>query len=170
MSEPFIGEIRMFGFDWSPQKWALCNGQELQITDNQTLYALIGTLYGGDGRVTFKLPNLMGRVPISYDNSAAIPIGQIGGIEDVTLNIQEMPAHTHNVTAVDQPSNRQKIGENRNRFLGQAPIYHSASLNAAATNPLTCTSTGGNQAHDNIQPSLVVNFCIALEGIFPSRN
>lgn len=165
MSEPFLAEIRMFGFSFAPRGWAFCNGQILPIDQNQSLYSLIGTTYGGDGRTTFALPDLRGRVPISPDSST--PQGAAGGTETVTLTEAELPVHSHVLNARDVagdapvPSNAASLG-------GYAGGYGTS-----ADTPMDATAigaTGGGQSHDNVQPSLAVSFCIAMQGLFPPRN
>lgn len=166
--DPFIGQIMMVGFNFAPKGWALCDGQLLPIAQNQALFSLLGTFYGGDGRTTFALPNLQGRVPIHQGNSAGTStyaIGTSGGVEQVALQVNNLPAHTHAAncnTASGAKSNP------ANNFWAKAPAY-AASTNAqmAAT---AIGSTGGNQPLTVVQPFLCVNFIIALQGIFPSRD
>lgn len=165
MSEAFLGEIRMVGFDFPPRDWAFCNGQLLSIAQNQALYALLGTRFGGNGVSDFALPNFQGRVPVHTGNGVAL--GQAGGAETVTLTNAEMPEHTHNARAassnaeVDSPA-------------GSIPATATIDAYHGPTNltPLAhaVTPTGGGGAHENRQPSLAVGFCIALAGIWPSRS
>lgn len=178
--DPFIGEIKMVGFNFAPNGWALCNGQLLAIAQNQALFSLLGTTFGGDGVRTFGLPNLQSRVPIHQGQGQGLSpysMGQVGGAENVTLLQNQMPMHNHLVgvnntlgTASD-PTNailaKPYTGEVRNPTA--VPAYSSAS----ATGNLSANAvsqTGGNQPHANIQPYLCVNFIIALQGIFPSRS
>jgi microcystin-dependent protein len=167
MSEPFISQISMFGFDFPPRTWAQCDGQLLPISNNQTLYALLGTTFGGDGRTTFGLPNLQGRVPVHMNNRYRL--GMQGGSETVSLTPANLPRHTHAMQANSQTADS---NEPKNQVLGTAPsdtnIYGPAT-NLVDMGP-ALTATGGSQPHFNIQPSQVVNFCMALAGIFPSRN
>jgi microcystin-dependent protein len=172
MAEPFLSEIRIFSFSFAPQGWALCNGQLLPINQNQALFSLLGTTYGGDGRVTFGLPNLQGRAPIHMGQGHTL--GEVGGEQAHTLSISEIPTHTH-----DFSSNTAVVGAAANATLG-APTgnfwansgksAYSTLPGNAAMSPQAVTNVGGSQAHLNMQPFLVLNFCIALIGIFPSRN
>ena len=164
---PFIGQIMMVGFSFAPKGWALCNGQLLPINQNQALFSLIGTYYGGDGRTNFALPNLQGRVAIHQGSSAGTSnyaIGTSGGVEHVALLVNNLPAHSHPAncnTALGFASNPAK------NFWAEAPAYAtSANAQMAAT---AIGTTGGNQPITVVQPFLCVNFIIALQGIFPSR-
>lgn len=168
MAEPFLGEIRAFGFGLTPRGWAPCQGQTLAISQNQALFALLGTTYGGDGIRTFGLPDLRGRVPASA--APTMPLGQKVGGEQVTLNIHQVPAHTHMVNA---SANEAKVKEPKNAYLAKGanlPYVKTPPPEKTTTlHPATITPQGG-QPHENRQPYLAVNFCIALQGIFPSRN
>lgn len=171
MSEPFLAEIRMVGFNFAPRGWAFCDGQILPINQHQALYSLLGTTYGGDGRTSFALPDLRGRVPIHVDssNGGSHTLGQKGGEETHTLSANEMPSHTHTVQATSAAGNNPNPS---GRVLaGSAPseLYSAASALKAMRSG-TITNTGGGQAHNNMQPYQVLNFCIALQGLFPSRN
>ena len=165
MSEPFLSEIRIFSFSFAPKGWAFCDGQALPISQNQALFALLGTTYGGNGTTTFALPDLQGRVPVHVRSGFAL--GQKGGQETHTLNINEIPTHTHTVTAKkDSAAVSDPIG---------ALWANSAKSNFAATtnttmNPASILPTGSTQPHNNLSPYLTLNFCIALQGIFPSQN
>jgi microcystin-dependent protein len=168
MAEPFVGEIRMFGGNFAPVDWALCNGQLMAISQNEALYTLIGTTYGGDGVQTFGLPDLQGRIPIHQ--GPGFIMGQKSGEETVTLNIQQIPTHSHapqaNTSATgNDPTNSVVAG------VATAPPSWFAtgapSLNLASN---FLGTTGGSQPHDNMMPYLVVNFIIALFGVFPSQN
>jgi microcystin-dependent protein len=167
MAEPFLSEIRIMSFGFAPRGWALCNGQLLPINQNQALFALLGTTYGGDGRVNFALPNLQGRVPIHTGSGHTL--GEIGGEQGHTLSISEIPTHTHVANAT--PS----AGDNAvptNNLLA-SPLnqsYRPQDNSATSLIPATVANTGGSQAHLNMQPFLTLNFCIALQGIFPSQN
>jgi microcystin-dependent protein len=169
MAEPFLSEIRMMSFSFPPKGWALCNGQLLPINQNQALFSLLGTTYGGDGRVTFGLPDLQGRTPIHMGSGHAL--GERGGEQAHTLSIAEIPTHTHTASATSNvavntsnPGNASLLAQSSGQFL-----YGAASnLIAMATNALS--TTGGSQAHLNMQPFLTINFSIALQGIFPSPN
>jgi microcystin-dependent protein len=171
MSDQYLGEIRMFGGNFAPAGWALCNGQLLQISQNTALFAIIGTYYGGNGVNTFALPNLQSRVPVHQGQGPGLGnyvIGEMGGVENVTLTTQQMPLHGHVVNAVgsnagtDQPSNA---------FLAKAgaQVYSTAASNATMA-PTMIGPSGGSTPHPNIQPFLCVTFIIALTGIFPTRN
>ena len=167
MAEPFLSEIRVFSFRFAPRGWALCNGQLLPINQNQALFSLLGTTYGGDGRVNFALPDLQGRVPIHVGNGHTL--GERAGEQAHTLSIAEMPAHTH-VAQGSAAAGTQNVPAN-NMVLSQraAEIYRAPS-NLAPMVAGTLTNAGGSQAHQNMQPFLTLNFCIALQGIFPSPN
>jgi len=170
MSEPFLAEVRMVGFNFAPRGWAFCDGQILPINQNQSLYSLLGTTYGGDGRTTFALPDLRGRTPIHVGNSnggANHLLGQKSGEESVTLSANEMPQHDHVAQASDDNADS---GDPTGRVLARStsPTYHPPA-NLTALSPLAVSSSG-NQAHDNMMPYLAVNFCIAILGLFPSRN
>lgn len=165
MSTPFLGEIKIVSFAFAPKGWALCNGQLLPINQNQALFSLLGTMYGGDGRTTFALPNLQGRVPFHFGNG--FTLGQSGGEQAHTLSIPELPAHTHSpVGSSAGPSAASPAG---NVWASQAGGGYAGSSDTAM-NPGSITNTGGSQPHDNMSPYLVLNFCIALQGIFPSQN
>jgi microcystin-dependent protein len=179
MSEPFMSEIKLVSFNFPPKGWAFCNGQLLPINQNQALFSLLGTTYGGDGRVNFALPNLRGRLPIHMGNSHTL--GEAAGTTSVTLNIQQLPAHNHTLSARNAVSGvlNGNIGANTKVFAqglavvtgGNQPvnIYGTGTLNQAMS-PASTTNTGGSQPHNNMMPYLVLNFIIALQGIFPSRN
>jgi microcystin-dependent protein len=167
MAEPFLSEIRIMSFGFPPKGWALCDGQLLPINQNQPLFALLGTTYGGDGRVNFGLPNLQGRVPIHFGSGHTL--GERGGEQGHTLSISEVPTHTHVLNASPDPANAGNPSPLR--FLSQsngAQMYGPPS-NLVAMNPQAITNVGGSQAHLNMQPFLVLNFSIALQGIFPSQ-
>jgi microcystin-dependent protein len=169
MSQPFVGEIRMFGGNFAPAGWALCNGALVPIDQNPTLFQLIGTTYGGDGQNNFALPNLQSRIPLHVGPGFAL--GQSGGSETVTLTTAQIPAHSH----VPQGATAGSQVSPANNFPGAATggtgsvIYGGAAPNTTLV-PATIGSSGGNQPHDNMQPFLVVNFIISLFGIFPSQS
>jgi microcystin-dependent protein len=171
MAEAYLGEIRMFGFNFAPSGWAMCNGQTLPISQNTALFALLGTTYGGNGTSTFALPNLQSSVAIHQGQRAGLSpyvIGQTGGQENVTLTSPQIPAHAHPVLAnAATASGSRPAGSVLARTT--ADIY-AAAPDGTAMNAGMIGNTGGSQPHPNIQPYLVVNFCIALQGIFPSRN
>ncbi|MCG8416402.1 MAG: tail fiber protein [Proteobacteria bacterium] len=166
MSEPFLAEIRIVGFNFAPRGWAFCDGQILPINQNQSLYSLLGTTYGGDGRTSFALPDLRGRTPTHVGNGH--PLGQRGGEETHTLSTAEMPAHRHVVRAssVDGTS---PLPADAALARSTNQIYHEPT-NLEPMNSGSVASVGGSQGHENMQPFITLNFCIALMGLFPSRN
>lgn len=171
MSEPFLAEVRMVGFNFAPRGWAFCDGQILPINQNQSLYSLLGTTYGGDGRTTFALPDLRGRTPVHVGRSNGgqhHTLGQKSGEETHTLSTAEMPNHTHTLRATNLPPNSDAPN---GRVMAQAVgnLYGSFGSPTAMA-PGSIPNVGGGQAHENMQPYLAVNFCIALQGLFPSRN
>jgi len=164
--EPFMSEIRLFSFDFAPPGWAMCNGQLLPINQNQALFSLMGTTFGGDGRVNFALPDLRGRVPIHEGNGHTL--GEQGGEQAHTLSISEIPTHTHVLNA--SQANGTTIIAAGNLLAGSPnQAYRPPDGNLAAMNAGTVANAGGSQAHLNMQPFLALNFCIALQGIFPSH-
>ncbi|MGB8648897.1 MAG: tail fiber protein [Anaerolineae bacterium] len=165
MSTPYLSEIKIVSFTFAPKGWALCNGQLLPINQNQALFSLLGTTYGGDGRVNFALPNLQGRVPMHLGNGHTQ--GEIGGETAHTVNISELPQHTH--TPVGSSNNASAPAPTSNVWATLSSGGYSPTANTTL-NPASITNTGGSQPHDNMSPYLVLNFCIALQGIFPSRN
>jgi len=181
MSNPFLGEIRMFGFNFAPRGWAFCNGQLLSIAQNTALFSLLGTQYGGDGQTTFGLPDLRSRVPIHQGQGPGLSnyvIGQKAGAESLTLSINEMPQHSHTVSLPCSAEDATQAAAKNNYPASPASTVGGAAVNAY-TNTFspntfmgapTSTPAGGSQPHNNIQPYLVINYCIALQGIFPSRN
>lgn len=168
MSSPFIGQIMMVGFNFAPRGWAFCDGQLLPIAQNQALFALLGTTYGGNGTTTFALPDLRGRVPIHKDQGPGLSnysLGQMGGAERVTLTTNEMPTHSHSINAsTNEATDTQPTG----KYLATGNAYTNTANTTMNSN--AAALTGGNQSHENRQPFLVINFVIALQGIFPSRN
>jgi microcystin-dependent protein len=165
MSEPFLSEIKIVSFNFPPKGWAFCNGQLLPINQNQALFSLLGTTYGGDGRVNFALPNLQGRIPLHMGQG--FTLGERGGETSHTLNVSELPAHTHMpVGSTAGPSAPSASGNVWATFSGSN--QYNTTQNAAM-NPACITATGGSQPHENMSPYLVLNFIIALQGIFPSQ-
>lgn len=179
MSDYFIGEIRMFGFNWAPSNWLICNGATLQIQQYKALYSLIGTSYGGNAQTTFNLPDLRGRVPLCQGIKApySYKTGNAGGAETVALTTATMPSHNHVVQASAQTANKPAIAGNY--FAGTAPavstdtaphpVYVTPSTTAVPLNNAMIGVTGGGAAHENRQPFGVVNFCISAIGIYPTR-
>jgi len=165
MAEPFLAEIRIMSFVYPPQGWALCNGQFLPINQNQALFSLLGTTYGGDGRVNFQLPDLRGRTPIHV--GANHWLGDRGGEQAHTLTISELPAHTHVVNAASSATGG--VATPNGNFLSGANNAYADGGSLVAMHPDTVTNVGGSQAHLNMQPFLTLSFCIALQGIFPSQ-
>lgn len=166
MAEPFLSEIRIMSFEFAPKGWALCNGQLLPINQNQALFSLLGTTFGGDGRVNFALPDCRGRTPIHVGSGHTL--GERGGEQAHTLSIAELPTHTHVVNSTN--TNGTAIIPTSNVLAGSPNQLYLLPQNLVALNPGTLTNVGGSQAHLNMQPFLTLSFCIALQGIFPSPN
>ena len=175
MADPFVAEIRIFGFNFAPKGWAQCNGQILPISQNTALFSLLGTVYGGDGKSTFGLPNLQGSSPLHVGNAqpgqglSTYDLGQIGGAPFVTLLQSEMPAHNHALRCATQDAADVSIPSNTSSFAQSAggsmfQTTANAQLNFQAT-----SVAGGSQPHNNLRPYLVLNFCIAMQGVFPQR-
>jgi microcystin-dependent protein len=166
MSEPFLSEIRMMSFEFAPKGWALCNGQLLPINQNQALFSLLGTTFGGDGRVNFALPDLRGRIPIHVGSGHTL--GERGGEQAHTLSIAELPTHTHAASATT--NNATAANPTGNAYARSAVPVYAPATSLTAMNAGAVGATGGSQAHLNMQPFLTISFCIALQGIFPSPN
>lgn len=166
MAEPFLSEIRIMSFVFAPKGWALCNGQLLPINQNQGLFSLLGTTFGGDGRVNFALPDLRGRVPIHVGSGHTL--GERGGEQAHTLSIAEIPTHTHVQNATSKNGDANPIVPLGNLFAAPALPAYGPATNLVAMAPSTLANVGGSQAHLNMQPFLTLSFCIALQGIFPS--
>ena len=173
MSNPFLGEIRMFGFNFAPRDYVLCNGQEMPISENQALFALLGVTYGGDGRSTFGLPNFKGRVPVHRGQS--YPLGYKDGVEDVTINLATLAMHTHQAIGTTEvgeaiiPSSSVSFATSTDQT--GDPIYSPPTTSMVALNSNVIGYSAGNGLpHNNVQPSQVINFCIAVSGQFPPRN
>jgi microcystin-dependent protein len=165
MSEPFLGEIKIISWNFPPKGWTFCNGQLLPINQNQALFSILGTTYGGDGMRTFGLPNLQGRMPVHVGNG--IVLGEQGGETTHTLNISELPAHNHVAVGSTNAPSGLISGNLWATFAGQTPY---ATASSGSMDPTSILATGGNQPHENMSPYLVLNFIIALQGIFPSQN
>lgn len=169
MAEPFLSEIRIMSFVFAPKGWALCNGQLLPINQNQGLFSLLGTTFGGDGRVNFALPDVRGRTPIHVGSGHTL--GERGGEQAHTLSIAELPTHTHVLNASASDGNAPvPFGPAGNLLARTVNNVYNNPNNLVALAPGTVTNTGGSQAHLNMQPFLTLSFCIALQGIFPSPN
>ena len=191
MAEPYLSEIALFSFDFPPRGWARCEGQLLPINQNQALFALLGTTYGGDGRVTFALPDLRGRVPLGFGQGPGLgnySLGQVGGSEAVTVDVTQMAQHTHAIDA-SAPTATMKCGNgagNQRTPAGNVSAIEASGVTATYSNAIedasmsssaivmggtvTAASSGGSQPHSNVQPFLTLSFCIALSGVFPSPN
>ena len=175
MSEPFVGEIRMFAGNFAPRGWAFCDGQLLATSQNDALFSLLGTIYGGDGRTTFGLPDLRGRIPIHAGTGPGLSPRRLGakaGAEKVTLTVNELPSHTHDLVASNQAGNQQSPTGQTMARVSAGDLYKTAST--VTTQPQMATdalsNTGGSRSHTNLQPFLCINFIIALFGIYPSRS
>lgn len=171
MSTPYIGEIRLFAGNFAPRDWALCQGQILSIAENEVLFQLIGTTYGGDGQQTFALPDLRGRLPVHQGQGPGLSgrtIGELGGTESVTLTVAQMPAHSHLLFASGAAANS---GSPAGALLAATPVnsYDSTGAPAATMAGASITNSGGTQPHENMGPSLTLNYIIALFGVFPSQ-
>lgn len=166
MAEPFLGEVRMMSFNFAPRGWATCDGQTLPINQNQSLYSLLGTTYGGDGRTTFMLPDLRARVPMHFDGSH--PMGQSAGEASHTLTPQEIPSHTHGPLHASGNDGGAPVAAGG--VLATANNVYAAPGNPVLLNAGVISSAGDGQPHENRQPFLTINFCMAIQGLFPSRN
>jgi microcystin-dependent protein len=176
MADPFVGEIRMFGFNYVPENWQACDGSLLSIAENSALFSLLGTTYGGDGQSTFAVPDLRGRVPLHQGTGPGLSthvIGELAGTETVTITPQQMPAHLHSVVATSSlantgtPGNSLLPGAVSNDTMYVTDITGLTGIPSAAA---TVTPAGGSQPHENCMPTLTVGYCIAVNGIYPSRN
>jgi microcystin-dependent protein len=174
MSDPFVAEIRMFPFNFPPKGWAFCDGQLLPLSQNTALFSLLGTTYGGDGKSTFALPDLQGSAPMQSGQGQGLSdrfLGEQSGTETVTLLISEIPIHTHNVMAVGSLANLNAPGPTRAlaRSSGGTIYQPVTNQNLVQMAPQSLSPAGGSLPHNNMQPYLTVNFCIALQGVFPAR-
>lgn len=165
MAQPYVGEIRIFAGNFAPAGWMFCEGQLLPISENETLFNLIGTTYGGDGESTFALPDLRGRIPIHQGNG--VVLADTGGVEDVTLTVSQIPAHSHPLLATSSGGSINTPGGNLTGESAAVKIY-VADVAAGAMSPSAISLVGGSQPHSNFQPYLCVNFIISLFGIYPS--
>jgi microcystin-dependent protein len=171
MAQPYVGEIRMFAGNFAPNGWMLCEGQALPISENETLFQLIGTTYGGDGQETFNLPNLASRVPIHQGtgpDGTTYQMGEMAGVEQVTLTVQQIPIHTHALLASTDAGNA--VGPESNVLANPFNTFpYFPSAGSLPLNTQSLTPVGGSQPHENLQPYLCINFIISLFGIFPSQ-
>ena len=174
MTDPFVAEIRMFGFNFAPRGWATCNGQILPIAQNTALFSLLGTTYGGNGTSNFGLPNFVGSVPLHPGQGNGLSLrdlGETGGTETVTLLESEMPAHRHTLKANDESGDLTAPTPDRSLARGGGgPTYAAANAPRIAFSPQALPPAGGSLPHTNLQPYLTVLFCIALQGVFPQRH
>lgn len=175
MDEAYLGQIMLVAFNYAPRNWALCNGAILPIAQNQALFALLGTNYGGDGVTTFALPDLRGRLPVHRGQGPGLGnyvIGQVGGVETVTLTALNLPKHNHMVTAVNANANQGTPGGGiwAIEATAQYPVYSSTTPPDSVMNPGALGTAGGNQPHSNLQPYLAMNYCICTAGLFPPRD
>ena len=166
MAEPFLSELRLMSFNFAPKGWAMCNGQILPINQNQALFSLLGTTFGGDGRVNFALPDLRGRAPIHVGSGHTL--GERGGEQAHTLSIAELPEHAHVLNGTATEGNT--TNPNGSLLANATVASYTPPQSLVALNPASVTNVGGSQAHLNMQPFLILTFCIALQGIFPSPN
>ena len=172
MSEPFVGEVRLFAGNFAPSGWAFCDGQLVSIAENDVLFNLIGTTYGGDGQTTFGLPDLRGRVPVhqgSNGQSGAYVIGQQGGVETVTLSAVQMPQHTHAMLASTTPASTAHAAADVLGSSATMNLYGTGAPNMAM-DPNALSSLGGGQPHDNMPPYLALNYILSLFGVYPTQN
>lgn len=177
MSTPYIAEIRIFPFDFAPLGWAQCNGQQLPITQNTALFSLIGTYFGGNGTTTFGLPNLLGRVPLNWGQGAGLSsyaLGDAGGYETVQLPAGQVPQHTHALQGNARPAELNTPGPQNSLARSDPGFIYKTPNGAATPQPLANGALGpplgGNQPHNNLMPYLTLNFCIALQGVYPPRS
>jgi len=177
MTQPFIGQIQPYGFNFAPKNWALCNGQILSIAQNTALFSLLGTTYGGNGQTTFALPNLQSRVPMHFGTFQGITyvMGEEAGEENVTLLMSQMPQHNHGFLGSSNAANQANVAAGQVLGLstggtGTPDNFYATPAPIQPLNPNTIQPAGGNQPHTNLQPYLAVNWCICMYGIYPSRN
>lgn len=172
MSEPFVGEIRMFAGNFAPRGWAFCDGQLLAVSQNDALFSLFGTIYGGDGRTTFGLPDLRGRIPVHAGDGPGLSprrLGAKGGAESVTLTVNQLPSHGHPLRGSSNTGNALNPGDAL-LATAQSQVYFNREEALTNLNAGSVSNAGGSQAHSNLMPFLCVHFIIALVGIYPSRH
>lgn len=168
--DPFVGEIRIFAFNFAPKGWAFCDGRLIPIRQNPALFSILGTTYGGDGTITFGLPNLQGNAPINFGQGNGLSdyrLGEVGGVENVTLSLTEIPNHNHSLMASQDLADRRTI-ENQVLGAGNA-IFANTTTPAGTMNLQALSTTGVGLPHSNMQPYLTLNFCISLQGVFPAH-
>jgi microcystin-dependent protein len=170
VTNPFLGEVRLMSFGFAPKNWAQCNGQLMSIQQNAALFALLGTMYGGNGVSTFALPNLQSRVPVHRSNDGTYVQGGVGGTEQVTITQATMPSHIHFLVGTTTTADVKLPKSVLATSSVTTNFYYSPATNLSTLNPASIGMTGGGGGHNNIQPYLTINYCIALSGIFPSRN
>jgi len=177
MAQPYVGEIRLFAGNFAPAGWALCQGQTLAISENDVLFQLIGTTYGGDGEETFQLPNLQGRVPVHFGTGGGgtYQVGETGGSETVTLTVNQIPSHNHAIlvattpATTNVPASTVVLSNEAESNPNAAPVYSALAGNTVNLAPQALGSAGGSQPHENMQPTLSINYIISLYGIYPSQ-
>ncbi len=172
MADPFVAEIRIFPFNFAPTGWAFCNGQLMPISQNTALFSLLGTTYGGDGKSTFALPNLQGQAPMHPGQGTGLSLhdlGELGGVESVTLLTSEMPSHTHTIPCIPSETGSKGAGPFFAATDSDRPSAYTTNPPNVIMNAMTLTPTGGGLPHNNMQPYLTLNFCIALQGVYPPR-
>jgi len=173
MSEPFVGEIRMFAGNFAPRGWAFCDGQLLAVSQNDALFSLLGTIYGGDGRTTFGLPDLRGRIPIHAGTGPGLSPRRLGaksGAEKVTLTVNQMPSHTHRLNVSTEPANLPNPSPDAVLATSNVIELYSGEIQDSNLNSEAITNVGGSRSHTNLMPFLCIHFIIALFGIYPSRH
>ena len=175
MAQPYVGEIRMFAGNFPPVGWMFCDGQQMPIAENEVLFQLIGTTYGGDGQETFNLPNLQSRIPLHMGTSTAsgttYQIGEAAGVESVTLTTNQIPIHTHPLNATNDSGSQANAGNQVLAAQSPVSIYRpNATPPNVPMNASSVSATGGSQPHDNMQPYICINYIISLFGLFPSPN
>lgn len=175
MSNPYVGEIQIFGFNFPPRGWSFCNGQILSISQNTALFSILGATYGGNGQSNFALPNFQSRVPLSFGQGSGLSnraLGEVGGSENVTLLSTEMPPHGHSLAASSAPATSTEPGNAVLAQSGDGLVAYTPTLGTNPPVPLdnAVGISGGSQPHNNLMPLLTLNFCIALQGVFPSPN
>jgi microcystin-dependent protein len=173
MADPFVAEIRIFGFNFAPKGWAFCDGQLLPLSQNTALFSLLGTIYGGDGKSNFALPNLQGNASMFWGQGPGLSlrdIGETGGSETVSLLESEIPAHAHAVRAATDPADLNAPSPARSLARSTSGFaYQSSAVGLVALAPAALAPAGGDQPHNNMMPYLTLNFCIALQGVYPPR-